>query len=270
MNDDINFSDLFALTKITSDSVVEKFGGIINSSFFDAANILGGLKLSGLIDFGTTLGSQNPIVITQGGKELLQQVSARANDPFDKLDMSILNQLSNGKKSANDVTTSINVAHKDMTFHLYKLLMQGYISAEFRNGILNVMLTEKGFMQAKNGIPASVAPQMQSEPQINKSAIPPQPYAPQPITKPEPTTQKIQPITNATAPMQNDIKIPELHMDAQTQQQNAQTAAPMTNNPDISLVPSKPTTSKLPYILVVIAIIFLVVVVMMRFNIITI
>jgi hypothetical protein len=270
MNDDINFSDLFALTKITSDSVVEKFGGIINSSFFDAANILGGLKLSGLIDFGTTLGSQNPIVITQGGKELLQQVSARANDPFDKLDMSILNQLSNGKKSANDVTTSINVAHKDMTFHLYKLLMQGYISAEFRNGILNIMLTEKGFMQAKNGIPASVTPQVRNEPQMDKNTMPPQPQSSPSTIKQEPAAQKIQPITNATAPLQNDIKIPELHMDVQGQQQSTQTAAPMTNNPDISLVPSKSTTSKLPYILVIIAIVFLVVVIMMRFNIINI
>ena len=266
MNDDINFSDLFALTKITADSVVEKFGGIINSSFFDAANILGGLKLSGLIDFGTTLGSQNPIVITQNGKELLQQVAARANDPFDKLDMSILNQLSNGKRSANDISVSINVAHKDMTFHLYKLMMQGYISAEFRNGILNVMLTEKGFMQEKNGIPASIPTPIQNEAQINKTVV--QSQSMQSAMPNNQVAPNVQRAVESTVPINNDIKIPELHMDAQSQQQSMP-AAPITNSNDISLMPDKtPTTSKLPYILVAIAIVFLIFVILMRFNII--
>ena len=66
------------------------------------------------------------------------------------------------------------------------------------------MLTEKGFMQAKNGIPASVSPQVRNEPQMDKNTMPPQPQSSPSTIKQEPAAQKIQPITNATAPLQND------------------------------------------------------------------
>ncbi len=44
MQDTINFIDLVALSRITPEATVERFGGLINSSFFDASNILGTLK----------------------------------------------------------------------------------------------------------------------------------------------------------------------------------------------------------------------------------
>ncbi len=47
----------------------------------------------------------------------------------------------------------MNLMQKDLAMHLYKLIKQEYITAEFRNGILDIILTEKGFMQAQ---PASV------------------------------------------------------------------------------------------------------------------
>lgn len=153
MTDEPNFVDLIALTKISSESVVEKFGSSINSSFFDAANILGGLKLKGLIDFTTMMGSQNNITITETGKTFVDEANKTADTVFDQLDLAILTQVSAGKKSPNELSTAINIKPKDLAMHLYKLQKQGFTGSEFRNGLLNVSLTEKGFMQAKAGMP---------------------------------------------------------------------------------------------------------------------
>ncbi len=158
MADELNFIDLFALTKITPQTVVEKFGTSINSSFFDASNILGGLKIKGLIDFTTVFGGQNSVAITDIGHKLLDEAAAKVNLPLDHLDIAILVQLSGGKRSLNDLTNTLNIMPKDLSMHLYKVMQQGFLSAEFRNGVLNLMLSEKGFMQAKAGLPA-VQPQ---------------------------------------------------------------------------------------------------------------
>ncbi|MGC8537663.1 MAG: ArsR family transcriptional regulator [Candidatus Micrarchaeia archaeon] len=153
MADEPNFIDLFALTKITPQTVVEKFGTSINSSFFDASNILGGLKIKGLIDFTTVFGGQNSVAITDLGHKLLDEATAKVNLPLDHLDIAILVQLSGGKRSLNDLTNTLNIMPKDLSMHLYKMMQQGFLSAEFRNGVLNLMLSEKGFMQAKAGLP---------------------------------------------------------------------------------------------------------------------
>ena len=155
MADEPNFIDLFALTKITPQTVVEKFGTSINSSFFDASNILGGLKIKGLIDFTTVFGGQNSIAITDLGHKLLDEATAKVNLPLDHLDIAILVQLSGGKRSLNDLTNTLNIMPKDLSMHLYKMMQQGFLSAEFRNGVLNLMLSEKGFMQAKAGLPTA-------------------------------------------------------------------------------------------------------------------
>ncbi len=161
MSDEPTFLDLYALTKITPDSVVERFGSSINSSFFDASNILGGLKIKKLIDFTTLFGNQNAITITDEGKRLLDEAGAKAAEPFDHLDLSVLTQLSSGSRSPNDLSTSMNITPRDLAMHIYKMQSQGFISAEFRNGNLSMSLTEKGFMQAKAGMPSAAAPMVQ-------------------------------------------------------------------------------------------------------------
>lgn len=93
MADEPNFVDLFALTKVTPDAVVERFGSTINSSFFDASNILGGLKIKGLIDFTTLFGNQNSITVTDSGKQLLDEAAKKAMEPFDQLDLAVVMQL---------------------------------------------------------------------------------------------------------------------------------------------------------------------------------
>ncbi len=153
MSDEINFVDLMALSKLGPDSVVEKFGGMINSSFFDSSNILGTLKVKGLIDFTTSFPGQSAITITEQGKQLLNEANTKANEPFDQLDFTLLTQLSGGKKTLADLSGAVNLRSRDMALHLYKLLKTQYLNSEFRNGLLDIALTEKGFLQVKAGMP---------------------------------------------------------------------------------------------------------------------
>lgn len=153
MPDEINFIDLAALTKIKPDTVVEKFGGLINSSYFDASNILGTLKQKGLIDFTTSFPGQSIITITELGKNTLNEADQKAKSEFDHLDFAIMTQLSNGKRSIQDLGSSVNVRPKDLAMHLYKLTNTDFVSYEFRNGNISISLTEKGFLQVKAGMP---------------------------------------------------------------------------------------------------------------------
>ena len=114
MTDEINFMDLMALKKFSPDSVVEKFGSLVNSSFFDASNMLGSLKIKGLVDFTTAVPGQNHIEITEIGKQLLNDAEAKAAMPFDQLDLEILKNLSGGKRSINDITSTLNIRPKDL------------------------------------------------------------------------------------------------------------------------------------------------------------
>ncbi|ASI14200.1 putative membrane-associated trancriptional regulator [Candidatus Mancarchaeum acidiphilum] len=164
MVDEINFSDLLALKKISADTIVEKFGSTINSSFFDAANILGSLKIKGLVDYGTNTPGQNVISITDVGNKLLGDADIRSKESIDNLDMEIIHQLGAGKRELSDVSNSINVSQTDLAMHLNKLLVNGYADASFRNGVVNINLTDKGFNlekeppasnEEKNNVPSS-------------------------------------------------------------------------------------------------------------------
>ncbi len=180
MLDNITFVDLVSLTRITPDSTVERFGGLINSSFFDASNILGTLKQKGLVDFITSFPSQSAISVTEQGKQLIAEVQQKSTTPFDTLDMAILVQLSNGKRSLQDLTGGVNVTSKDLATHLYKLSIQQFLSYELRNGNMNITLTEKGFLRVKEGIPRDAQGAMQppgvaQQPVTNSSGMGMQP-----------------------------------------------------------------------------------------------
>ena len=177
MADDINFVDLLAISKITQGMTVEKFGGVINSSLFDAANVLGSLSIKKLITFTTLMTGQNPITVTDQGKALIAEANAKANEEFDSLDYSVLLQLEAGKRSIVDLGSALNVRQRDLALRLYKLAQQQYITYDFRSGVVDIMLTEKGFTQAKAGMPVKPQPQpqpqppAQPQPQINPSGM---------------------------------------------------------------------------------------------------
>ena len=153
MADEINFLDLVSLTSITPDLVVEKFGGKINSSFFDGSNILGSLRLKGLVDFTANFPGQSVITVTDAGKQLLTDADDKAKTPFDAVDFAMLTQLQGGKRSYADLGSAVNLRPRDLALHLYKMGKQQYIIYEIKNGNVDIMLTEKGLMQAKTGMP---------------------------------------------------------------------------------------------------------------------
>ena len=63
MADEINFLDLAVITRITPNTPLEKLGGLINSSIFDASNIAGTLKQKSLIEFSANYPGPNSSVI---------------------------------------------------------------------------------------------------------------------------------------------------------------------------------------------------------------
>ncbi len=187
MPDDINFIDLAALTRVTPDAVVEKFGGVINSSFFDASNILASLKQKGLIDFTTAFPGQSAITITDLGKQLLNEAHDKANTPFDQLDLTVLTQLSAGKRSIQDLSQSVNVTQKDLALRVFKLAQNGYLSYDIRNGSVSMALTEKGFLQVKSGMPQGAAAMP-----MEQQAMMQQGFQPNPQAQPQPQPQQAQ------------------------------------------------------------------------------
>ncbi|MCL4371941.1 winged helix-turn-helix domain-containing protein [Candidatus Marsarchaeota archaeon] len=189
MPDEINFMDLMAVRRIKPDTIVEKFGSLINSSFFDASNILGTLKLKGLVDFTTYVPGQNAITVTDLGKKLIEEADQKNAMPFDELDLAILKQLSTGKRSFADLGTAVNIRPKDLAMHLYKLENHQYITAEFRNGIIDIAMTEAGFMQANKGVVEQKQPVVNaSQPAIQQPPPPPMQLAQAPATQQQTTT----------------------------------------------------------------------------------
>ena len=149
MTDELNFLDLVALSNITPGLVVEKFGGKINSSFFDGSNILGTLRIKGLVDFTANFPGQSIISLTESGKSILTEAEEKAKAPFDTIDYAIVVQLQGGKRSYVDVGGAVNLRPRDLAMHLYRMGKQQYLVYDIKNGSIDIMLTEKGLLQAK-------------------------------------------------------------------------------------------------------------------------
>jgi hypothetical protein len=159
MPDEVTFFDLVTLMKIKPGITVERYGGLINSSFFDGAKVLGTLQQKKLISLTTAMPDQNPITVTDTGKQLIAEADNRATQEFDHLDLEILIQVSKGKSNPDDLGRGVNVRPKDLAMHLYRLTKQDYATYELVSGTVNIMLTEKGFSQSKTGMPVKPQPQ---------------------------------------------------------------------------------------------------------------
>lgn len=208
MADEPNFLDLVALSKITPDLVVEKFGSKINSSFFDGSNMLGTLRLKNLIDFTANFPGQSVITITETGKQLLKEAADKSVLQFDGIDLSILQQLQAGKRTYIDIGNAVNLRPKDLAMHLYKLSQQQYAVDEIKNGTIDIMLTEKGLMQAKVGMPpppqeqgATAPQQAMQQPAVQQGLVAAQ-AAPAPVQG----MQAPQPDVTPPAPSFEDIE----------------------------------------------------------------
>ncbi len=149
----LNFLDLACVLKITPDMTMEKLGSAINAGVFDAANIAGTLKIKGLINFAAQLPGSTNIELTDKCKALLDDANAKSAEPTDALDDEILRQLSGGKRIPIDLQNTLNINSKDLALRLYKLYKQNFISYELRNGNVDILLTESGFLKSKEPKP---------------------------------------------------------------------------------------------------------------------
>ncbi|MDE1825201.1 MAG: hypothetical protein KGH61_00760 [Candidatus Micrarchaeota archaeon] len=153
--EDINFLDLACLLRIGPDTVMEKFGGLINTSFFDASTIAGTLKQKGLIEFTNNYPGPNGILISQLGKSLIAEAESKGNEPFDTLDSTILQQMSGGKRIPLELGNSLSIRSRDLAMRLYKLYKQNYIIYDLKNGSVELLLTEGGFLKIRSMQPGA-------------------------------------------------------------------------------------------------------------------
>ncbi|GEM_PF-783658 len=189
--EDTNYLDLIILKKIDASSSVEKFGTMINTSFFETANLLGTLKVKGLLDFQTSIGGQSPVALAGEGKEFLEHASRKAGEEIDQLDRAILSLLAGGVRDLGALTSAINIRPKDLAFHLNKLKVSDYVDYEVRSSKVSLSLTEKGFMLA-GGARGAVGLHPA------EAAVPAQAYGQ--IQTTEPAAPKSNPQERATAP----------------------------------------------------------------------
>lgn len=174
--ENINFLDLACLMKIAPETTLEKFGSLINASVFDAANETGSLKQKGLIDFTAYYPGPNSIVVTDVGKKLKEEAEGKSGGATDSLDEEILRQMSAGKRFPAELASTMNVRSRDLAFRLYKLFKQNFLSFELKNGNVELMLTEQGFLKVKTPQvvqPPQPKPAQQSEPQVQKQPMKP-------------------------------------------------------------------------------------------------
>lgn len=157
MSEEINYLDLIILRKIDAESTIEKFGTQINTSYFETANLLGTMKIKGLIDIQTSIGGQSPIVITGDGRDLLSEAVKKAAEPPDTLDQAILHALAGGASDLPSLQQAINIRSRDLAFHLHKLKTGDLIDYEARSAKVRLFLTEKGFNQT-GGVRSTVFP----------------------------------------------------------------------------------------------------------------
>ena len=143
---------MVALSKITPGTTVEKFGSLINASYFDGANIAGTLKTKGAIDFKVSYPAESEIIITEDGKKLLEIAEQKAKESFDKLDFEIIQKILQGSRKPEDIEKALNINQQDIALHLYKLAKQNLVSYTLKGGDVSVSLTEQGFKKASEGV----------------------------------------------------------------------------------------------------------------------
>ncbi len=182
MPEEANFLQLICLTKITPNTVLERFGSAINASIFDASNIAGTLKQNGLIDFTAYYPGPNEIMLTDAGKALLSEAEAKSAEPFDKLDEAVLAQLYGGKRVPIELQNTLNIRPRDLALRLYKLGKQGFIIYELKSGGIDILLTEAGFLKVSASLPVQKP--------AAQAPLPTSPQTPQP-QQPGPARQGV-------------------------------------------------------------------------------
>jgi len=143
--EELNFLDLVILQRIEPGTVIEKFGPKINSSFFEAANILGTLKQKGYIDFKSTYPGPSEVEVTQLGARMLEVADEKAKEAIDELDIAILGSIVKGRVDPEEIKDELNVRSGDVALHIHKLVKQDMVSYSIKSGKITLSVTEDGF-----------------------------------------------------------------------------------------------------------------------------
>lgn len=142
---ELTFLDLAILKRIDENSTVERFGTVINTSFFETANLLGTLKVKGFINIEPSVGGISKLSLTDAGMGILKIADERLADDMDSLDSAILRTLATGVKDLNVLSSVLNIKSSDLAYHLNNLHTKKLIDYEMRSARVSLSLTEKGF-----------------------------------------------------------------------------------------------------------------------------
>ncbi len=169
--EEFTFLDLAVLKKVDAEAVVEKFGSIISTSFFETANLLGTMKVKGIIDIESSVGGMSRIVLTDEGRRRLQIAFERATEPLDVLDNAILKALAAGARDLSSLKSMVNVRDPDIAYHMNKLVEQQFVDYIVKSGGVGFSLTEKGF-NVTGGLRNTVPVEQQ-----RSAAVPAEPFS---------------------------------------------------------------------------------------------
>ncbi len=142
---ELTFLDLAVLHRVDNDTYIEKFGSRINTSFFETANLIGTMKIKGLVDFEQSIGGNSKVTLASKGKYVLEVAEKKSKEQLDNLDNTILLAISKGASKLEELQNKINIRSEDLAFHLEKLYVQSYIDYHIRSAEIFVSLTENGF-----------------------------------------------------------------------------------------------------------------------------
>jgi len=142
---ELSFLDLAILKKTDAESSVEKFGSMINTSFFETANLLGTIKIKGYIGIESSIGGISKVTITDAGTSILAVAEQKSKEQIEPLDNAILHSLAAGTKDLDSLQNALNIRSGDLAYHLNKLVAQGFADYEIRSAKVSFMLTEQGF-----------------------------------------------------------------------------------------------------------------------------
>ncbi len=148
--ENLNYLDFLVLVKIDQNSVIERFGPMINTSFFESANLLGSLKVKGFVDLETSIGGMSRVSLTELGRDAIEYCGMGTLEPLDTLDSAILDGIGRGYVALDRLTTLLNIKQSDLAVHLNKLSVQGFIVPSIQSAKVSMVLTEKGFNKAGN------------------------------------------------------------------------------------------------------------------------
>ena len=140
---DLEFIDVIVLKKIDADSTVESFGSRLGG-IFEAANLLGSIKLKGYIDIHSIIGN-SPVLLTEKGNLLLQDLELHSRGAITKIDKAVLDSIKDGFSEPKQISRMLNINSRDIAYSLNKLWVKNYLNVSSNNGKVEITLTALGF-----------------------------------------------------------------------------------------------------------------------------